>query len=95
MLMRLDTSWLLMAISLVTVLSFFFGSAMNAIMREDGFGAFGNMIVITTGFFLGILLANNYGIAFRDLTQATATGLSSAFIVLASLAMIKAVLNRM
>ena len=67
MLWNLDPAWLMMAIATVAVLSYFFGAALHWLMREDGFGSFGNAIIISTGFFLAILVANQQGYNLRDL----------------------------
>ncbi|PSJ59453.1 hypothetical protein [Pseudaminobacter soli (ex Li et al. 2025)] len=95
MLWKLDPAWLMMAVAVVAVIAFFFGSALNAIMRDDGFGPFGNMVIFTAGFFVAILAVNSYGIAFGSLTLATATGLGGAFILIATLALVKAGLSRL
>ncbi len=94
MIWKLDPAWLMMAVASVAVLSFFFGSIMDAIMSDDGFGPFGNMILIAIGFFAAIFVANVYGVAMRNLTFAMATGLSGAFLTLSVLALIKAALAR-
>src|SRR5438034_9023983 len=61
MLMKLDPAWLMMAIATVSVLSYFFGAALDALRRDDRFGSFGNAIVMSRGFFLTILAANYRG----------------------------------
>ena len=94
MLWNMDPAWLMMAVAFVTVLSFFFGSIMDAIMLDDGFGPVGNTAVITVGFFAAIFLLNCKGIVMPNLTFAMATGLGGAFIILAVLAMLKAGLAR-
>lgn len=94
MLWNLETGWLMMAIAMVAVIAFFFGAALNVIMREDGFGPVGNMAVFTAGFFAAIFAANSYGISMPDLTFATATGLAGAFVAIAVLALVKAGLAR-
>ena len=85
MIWNLDSGWLMMAVATVAVLAFFFGAALDAIMREDGFGPTGNMILFTAGFFIAVIAANTYGISLRDLKLAVAWGLGGAF-VLVSLA---------
>ncbi|MCV3238558.1 hypothetical protein [Mesorhizobium sp. ZC-5] len=95
MLWKLDPTWLMMAVASVTVMGFFFGSIMDAIMADDGFGPFGNMILITVGFFASIFVANVHGISMGNLTFAMGTGLSGAFLTLAALALVKAGLARM
>ena len=49
MIWNLDSGWLMMAVAGVTVMAFFFGSALDAIMRDDGFGPTGNMLLFTIG----------------------------------------------
>lgn len=95
MLLKLNSSWLMMAVGTVIVLSFFFGSALNALMREDGFGAFGNSAVISGGFFLTILAANYQGYNLRELHLAIIVGLVGAFVLLTSLTIIKALISRL
>jgi uncharacterized membrane protein YeaQ/YmgE (transglycosylase-associated protein family) len=94
MLWNLEPGWLMMAVAAVTVMALFFGAALHAIMRDDGFGPIGNMIIFTAGFFAAIFLANSWGISLRDLTQAMAIGLSGAFIITAVLALLKAGISR-
>ena len=52
MIWNLEPGWLMMAVAAVIVLALFFGAALDAIMREDGFGPIGNMVLFTGGFFL-------------------------------------------
>jgi hypothetical protein len=94
MLMRLDLAWLMMAVALVTVICFFFGSLLDTIMREDGFGPLGNTALLVVGFFGGILLLNIGGIRVPNLGVATATGLTGSFLLLSILALVKAGLAR-
>lgn len=95
MIWNLDTSWLMMAVAIVSMLSFFLGMALDGVMGEDGFGAFWNTVIITCGFFLGIVLANMYGIYLKDLKLAMITGLCGAFLSLGTLAVSKSVLARL
>ena len=95
MLMRLDPAWLMLAISLVAIICFFFGALMDAIMKEDGFGPIGNTLVLLAGFFAGIFLVNYNGITLTSLGTATATGLGGSFVSLALLALVKAGLARL
>ena len=94
MIWNLDSGWLMMAVATVAVLAFFFGAALDAIMREDGFGPTGNMILFTAGFFIAVIAANTYGISLRDLKLAVAWGLGGAFVLVALLALAKAGLAR-
>ena len=95
MLWNLGAQWLLIALAVVGILSFILAMALNAIMGEDGFGATGNAVVITAGFFLAIFAANNFGYRLTDLKLAVATGLAGAFACLLVLAAMKAALNRL
>ncbi len=95
MIWNLDYEWLLMAVAIVSMLSFFLGMALDGVMEEDGFGAVGNTVIITVGFFLGIFIANTYGIYLRDLKLAITAGLCGSFITLATLAISKSVLAKL
>ena len=95
MLLHLDTSWLMMTVASVAVFGFFFGTALDAIMREDGFGSTGNTLLFTLGFFVAIMVANEHGISLRDLRLAVAWGLGGAFTFVSVMAFIKAGLARL
>jgi len=95
MLENLDVTWLFMAIAVVAIFSFILGMALDSLMAGDGFGPIGNMMVVTGGFFLGIFLANLYGIRFYDLQSAVGTGLIGAFVSLGLLSFLKAQLGRL
>jgi hypothetical protein len=95
MLANLDITWLLTAIVVVAIFSFIFGMALDSLMGGDGFGPLGNMVVVTGGFFLGIFLANLYGIRFYDLKTAVGAGLIGAFVSLGVLSFLKAQFGRM
>ncbi|PWJ84792.1 hypothetical protein C7441_10458 [Pseudaminobacter salicylatoxidans] len=95
MLWNLEPGWLLMAVALVAVVAFFFGAALDAIMREDGFGPVGNMVLLSAGFFGAILCANFYDIVLSDMTFAMAVGLGGAFVLFALLAFAKAAISRL
>ncbi|MEO4000604.1 hypothetical protein [Mesorhizobium sp. CAU 1732] len=95
MLWDLGAGWLLMAFVVVGIIAFILALALNAIMGPDGFGASGNAIIITVGFFLGVSLANNLGYSMRDLQLAITTGLAGAFACLSVLALLKAALTRL
>jgi hypothetical protein len=95
MLLHLDTSWLLMTVAAVAVFGFFFGTALDAIMKDDGFGSTGNTVLFTLGFFVAVMAANEHGITLRDLRMAVAWGLGGAFIFISVMALIKAGLARL
>ena len=95
MLLHLGTTWLLFAVATVGVFGFFFGTALDVIMKEDGFGATGNTLLFTLGFFVAVMVANEHGFTFRDLRLAVACGLSGAFVFISVMALIKAGLARL
>ena len=83
MLWNLDVAWLMMAIAVVVVLSLFFGSALDWLRRGDnGFGSFGNGVILAASFFVAILVANYQGYNLRDLHLAVLVGLFGAFLIL-------------
>ncbi|MCR4265530.1 hypothetical protein [Nitratireductor sp. ZSWI3] len=94
MLMKLDTSWLLFGIAAVTMLAYLLSLGLDAVMREDGFGALGNAGIITVAFFATIYLANDHGIRFASLTEAAFAGMSGSFSALLILTFAKAILKR-
>lgn len=95
MLWNIDTGWLLMAVATVAVLSFFFGAAIDALMRQDSFGMMGNGTLICGGFFLGIYLANLQGYNLRELHLAIIVGVVGGFVLLFSATFVKAMVMRM
>ena len=95
MLLHLDTSWLMMTVATVAAFGFFFGSALDVIMKDDGFGSTGNSLLFTLGFFVAVMVANEHGISLRDLRLAVAWGLSGAFAFISVMAVIKAGLARL
>jgi len=95
MIWNLGAGWLMMVVAAVSVLGYFFGSALHAIMREDGFGPFGNTVLFVGGFFLTVFVANTYGINLKDPTLAVAWGLGGAFGSVCSFALVKAGFSRL
>ncbi len=94
MLWRIDPYWLVMAVIVVTMLSYLFGYALDRIMGREGFGPAGNMVILVVCFFGGIYLANTYGIRFRSLPHAVAGGITAGFIGLALMAALKGMFYR-
>ena len=84
MLWRLDPAWLMMAVATVSVLSYFFGSALHWLMREDGFGSFGNAIIVCR-LFLTLIIFNQQGYALPGLQIAVMMGLGGSFLLFPSL----------
>jgi hypothetical protein len=88
------TKRLLMTVATVAVFGFFFGTALDAIMKDDGFGSSGNTLLFTFGFLVAVMVANAYGISLRDLKLAVGWGLGGAFTLISAMALIKAGLAR-
>ncbi len=95
MIWNLDISLLLGAVTIVTIVAFFLGYMLDGVMGSDGFGAVGNTVIITAGFFIGVLTYNNYGFAIADIREGTVVGLVGSFIALAGLGVGKGALNRL
>lgn len=95
MISNLDAGWLLMAVTVVAIFSFMIGLALDALVADDGFGAIGNMMVLTGGFFLAIVLANRYGYDFDELINGCLFGICGAFACFSTLALAKAGLSRL
>ena len=95
MIWNLDSGWLMMTVATVGVLAFFFGSALDAIMKEDGFGPTGNTILFAVGFFTAVFVANSMGISLRDLKVAVGWGLGGAFMLVSMLALLRAGVARL
>lgn len=95
MLLHSDTTWLLFAFAMIAGFGFFFGAALDAIMKEGGFGPTGNTMLFIVGFFVAVAVANKHGISMSDLRLAVAWGLGGAFAFISVLALIKAGLGRL
>lgn len=95
MLLELDTVWIVLAIATVAILSYIVGVFFDALMKDDGFGAVGNMLVMTGGFFAAVLGANARGVDFDTLGTGAAAGLAGAFAAMTLLALAKAGLARL
>jgi len=95
MLLDLDTSWIVLAFAVVAILSYIVGVFFDTLIRDDGFGPTGNMVVMTGGFYAAVLGANSRGIRFDSLATGVAAGLVGAFAAITLLALLKAGLSRL
>ncbi|HMQ57239.1 MAG TPA: hypothetical protein PKE65_01700 [Rhizobiaceae bacterium] len=84
-----------MLIALTSMAAFFLATAMDGVMGPDGFGLFGNMIILISGFFIGLYIANKYGIRLNNYDLIAIAGIAASFMSLAVLAVMKALLNRL
>ncbi|MDX8461228.1 hypothetical protein [Mesorhizobium humile] len=95
MFLHLDTTWLLFAFAIIAAFGFFFGTLLDAIMKEGAFGPSGNTLLFIVGFFVAVVVAHKHGISLSDLRLAVAWGLGGAFALISVLALIKAGLARL
>ena len=94
MLWNIGTEWLMIAVAVVAILAFVIALALDAVVKEEGFGATGNTVIMTVGFFFAIFTLNSFGHRMADLSHAVSTGLFGAFICFSVLMVVKGVLNR-
>lgn len=94
MLWNLGMEWLMIAVAIVAILSFVVALALDAVVKEEGFGATGNAVIITVGFFFAIFTLNTLGHRMVSLNHAVSTGLFGAFICFSVLMVVKGVLKR-
>lgn len=95
MFLHLDTTWLLFAFAIIAAFGFFFGTLLDAIMKEGAFGPTGNTLLFIFGFFAAVVIANKHGISLSDLKLAVAWGLGGAFSFISVLALVKAGMARL
>ncbi len=94
MFFAMDTETQLFLFTSIVVVSFFLGNAMDGVLGDDGFGIFGNMIVIAAGFFVGLWVGRYFGYPVNNFKFGIIAGLAGSFVSLLVLSIIKAVLNR-
>ncbi len=68
---------------------FFVGHAMDGVIGSLGFGVLGNMLVLTTGLFLGLFMADMIGLRVSKLEVVAGAGLIGAFGSLLLLVLLK------
>ena len=90
----LDTDTQIFVFTLILIFGFFLGHAMHGVLGDEGFGSYGNMFWIITGFAGGVFAMHYYGISLRDVRIAVGGGLTGAFALLAFLVLGKYVLHR-
>jgi hypothetical protein len=94
MIWNVDPAWLAMAIAVVAGISYMLALLMEPSIGSNGFGAFGNTVLITAGFFLGIYCANEYGVSIKALKYALLIGLSGSFAILLSMFLLRGLWSR-
>ncbi|KJS14036.1 MAG: hypothetical protein VR78_10615 [Hoeflea sp. BRH_c9] len=69
--------------------SFFVGNAMNSVLGEQGFGAWGNMIVLLAGFIVGLNVVDVIPFGRVPSAMIIPAAIGVAFAILLLLAMLK------
>lgn len=95
MLSHIDITTLTVALIALMAVALVFGTVLNAIVRENGFGPVGNAVLFAAGFVGTTYLAGSYGIAPADFRLMVAWGLGGAFLLFSVLALAKAGLGRL
>ena len=90
----LDTDVLIFVVTLVLIFGFFLGHAMDGVLGSEGFGSYGNMTWIITGFIGGIFVMQYFGMSLKDARFTVGGGFAGAFSLLAALVLGKYVLHR-
>jgi hypothetical protein len=79
----LNADTLAFVIVLITICCFFLGHAMDNILNDEGYGAYGNMSVMWSGFVLGLYATHYLGYNMRNYEIAAFGGLIGSFTLLA------------
>lgn len=91
----LDLNTQIFLVTIVAIFGFFIGHAMDGVLGDEGFGPYGNMSVIVTGFIASVFLMRYFGFSMRDLRLAATGGLAGSFTCLATLVLSKNILHRL
>lgn len=95
MLSHIDTTTLMVALIALIAVALVFGTVLNAIVGENGFGPVGNAVLFATGFAAATYVAEWYGITLADFRLMAAWGIGGAFLLFSILALAKAGLARL
>ena len=94
MLGKLSFYWLSFAVITVGVLSYFIALTIDGIFGKDGFGTIGNMVVLTAGFFGGIMVYERAGYYLTNFQISTFVGVGGALLTFMTLAFLKLILDK-
>jgi hypothetical protein len=86
---QLSAEWFLVFLAILLMASFVVGQAMNAVMGRQGFGAFGNMVVLAIGFYVGLCAGEAMRIDLRAIEIRFGFAVATAFAVLFALTLLK------
>lgn len=81
--------WNVMFAILAFMAAFFVGQGMNAVMGRQGFGVFGNTIILSVGFFIGLHASELMRVRISGLEGFFAVGIAGAFVSLMLLTLLK------
>jgi hypothetical protein len=91
---NLNADTLTFVIVLITICCFFLGHAMDNILDDEGYGAYGNMGVMWVGFVLGLYATSYLGYNMRDYRLAALGGLIGSFSLLGAGVLSRSVFRR-
>ena len=94
MLSKLSVFWLGFAVVTVGVISYFLALMIQGVFGKDGFGTIGNMVVLTAGFFGGIVVYERLGYYLNNFQVSTYVGVGGALITFLILAFCKMIIDR-
>lgn len=94
MLGGLSIGWPFLFAAMALMAAFFVGQAMNAVMGRHAFGVSGNMLVLASGFYLGLLACEMLRRPGEPAMVQCAFGIAGAFLTLFTLAFAKRMLMR-
>ena len=94
MLGKLSFYWLSFAVITVGVLSYFIALTIDGIFGKDGFGTIGNMVVLTVGFFGGIMVWERAGYYLTNFQISTFVGIGGALLTFIILALLKLIIDK-
>tara|TARA_R110002126_G_scaffold97700_7_gene227449 strand:- start:451 stop:768 length:318 start_codon:yes stop_codon:yes gene_type:complete len=83
----------LTGLALMLILSFFLSYSLDLIMNRQGFGIFGNMVIINVQFTLGFVLSKSYLNSYFTLNQHLLIALFFAFLTILALSYLKGSLS--
>lgn len=94
MLSKLSFYWISFAVITVGVCSYFIALTIDGVFGKDGFGTIGNMVVLTFGFFGGIIVYERLGYYLTNFQISTFVGVGGALLTFVTLAFLKMMLDK-
>ncbi len=91
----IDTNTGIFLITVVSICGFFLGHAMDGVLENEGFGPYGNMVIILAGFVGGVLVMRYFGFSIKDFRVGVTGGLLGSFAMLVSMVLTKNVMHRL